>query len=131
MRRFLADPLRSLSRVAPFCENPKMSGYHFPLLIELSLPLNLSPVQLNVDYCQPNPCQNGAQCFNLASDYLCKCTEDYEGKNCSHLKDHCRTTSCKGEKSQPPGRLSTRSHFKPALKAKVRRSACCMPLFSC
>ncbi|KAK7901975.1 hypothetical protein WMY93_018744 [Mugilogobius chulae] len=26
---------------------------------------------------------------------LCSCSEDYEGKNCSHLKDHCRTTTCK------------------------------------
>lgn len=52
--------------------------------------------QLDIDYCSPNPCQNGAPCFNLATDYYCACPEDYEGKNCSHLKDHCRTTTCKG-----------------------------------
>ena len=37
--------------------------------------------QLDIDYCEPNPCQNGAQCYNRASDYFCKCPEDYEGKN--------------------------------------------------
>uniref|UniRef100_A0A8C3AIP3 Delta-like protein n=1 Tax=Cyclopterus lumpus TaxID=8103 RepID=A0A8C3AIP3_CYCLU len=50
---------------------------------------------LDIDYCSPNPCQNGAPCFNLATDYFCACSEDYEGKNCSHLKDHCRITTCK------------------------------------
>lgn len=56
----------------------------------------LSMRQLDIDYCEPNPCLNGAQCYNRASDYFCKCPEDYEGKNCSHLKDHCRTTPCEG-----------------------------------
>lgn len=56
-------------------------------------------LQLDIDYCEGNPCQNGAPCFNLATDYYCKCPEDYEGKNCSHLKDHCRTTPCEGTDS--------------------------------
>lgn len=64
--------------------------YFDPLL------LTLATGQLDIDYCEPNPCQNGAQCYNRASDYFCKCPEDYEGKNCSHLKDHCRTTPCEG-----------------------------------
>lgn len=62
---------------------------------DLLLP-TLAIWQLDIDYCEPNPCQNGAQCYNRASDYFCKCPEDYEGKNCSHLKDHCRTTPCEG-----------------------------------
>lgn len=63
--------------------------FYFPFLF-------LHCLQLDIDYCEPNPCQNGAQCFNLAMDYFCNCPEDYEGKNCSHLKDHCRTTPCEG-----------------------------------
>ena len=63
--------------------------FYFPFL-------SLHYLQLDIDYCEPNPCQNGAQCFNLAMDYFCNCPEDYEGKNCSHLKDHCRTTPCEG-----------------------------------
>uniref|UniRef100_A0A7N8XXP7 Delta-like protein n=1 Tax=Mastacembelus armatus TaxID=205130 RepID=A0A7N8XXP7_9TELE len=56
--------------------------------------LHLCP-QLDIDYCLHSPCQNGGQCFNLASDYVCECPEDYEGKNCSRLRDHCRSTPCK------------------------------------
>lgn len=66
------------------------------LPLPISLPLSVHYLQLDIDYCEPNPCQNGAQCFNLAMDYFCNCPEDYEGKNCSHLKDHCRTTPCEG-----------------------------------
>lgn len=65
-------------------------------LFYFDLFLSLATWQLDIDYCEPNPCQNGAQCYNRASDYFCKCPEDYEGKNCSHLKDHCRTTPCEG-----------------------------------
>ncbi len=53
-------------------------------------------LQLDIDYCESGPCQNGAQCFSLASDYYCKCPEDYQGKNCSQLKDHCLITPCQG-----------------------------------
>ncbi|OWK03066.1 JAG1 [Cervus elaphus hippelaphus] len=66
-------------------------NHAFALLCSLPGPWSS---QLDIDYCEPNPCQHGAQCYNRASDYFCKCPEDYEGKNCSHLKDHCRTTPC-------------------------------------
>lgn len=71
----------------------------FMMKTELSCVLCPPPPQLDIDYCEGNPCQNGAPCFNLATDYFCKCPEDYEGKNCSHLKDHCRTTPCEGTDS--------------------------------
>uniref|UniRef100_A0A8D3EDP2 Delta-like protein n=1 Tax=Scophthalmus maximus TaxID=52904 RepID=A0A8D3EDP2_SCOMX len=51
--------------------------------------------QLNGECNFSHPCQNGGQCFNLAADYVCKCPEDYEGRNCSRLRDHCRTSPCK------------------------------------
>lgn len=60
------------------------------------------PPQLTVDYCLGSPCQNGGHCFNVASDYVCHCPDDFEGKNCSRLRDHCRTAPCKG--SHPPVR---------------------------
>uniref|UniRef100_A0AAX7UHG0 Delta-like protein n=1 Tax=Astatotilapia calliptera TaxID=8154 RepID=A0AAX7UHG0_ASTCA len=46
---------------------------------------------LDIDYCLPNPCQNGAVCFNLATDYYCACPEDYEGKNC---ESQCDEATC-------------------------------------
>ncbi|MGH0146894.1 UNVERIFIED_CONTAM: hypothetical protein FKN15_008665 [Acipenser sinensis] len=44
--------------------------------------------------CNPNPCQNQASCYNVGGDYYCACSEDYEGKNCSNFKDHCKNTPC-------------------------------------
>lgn len=53
-------------------------------------------LQLDIDFCLDSPCLNGGQCFNSVDDYICECPEDYEGKNCSRLRDHCLTASCKG-----------------------------------
>nr|XP_046232806.1 protein jagged-1a-like isoform X3 [Scatophagus argus] len=57
--------------------------------------LNGATCKSDIDYCLRGPCQNGGQCFNVAADYVCKCPEDYEGKNCSRLKDHCSAAPCK------------------------------------
>lgn len=29
-------------------------------------------------------------------DFYCSCPDDYEGKTCSELKDHCKTNRCQG-----------------------------------
>ena len=31
-----------------------------------------------VDHCLPRPCQNGAECTNLITDYHCTCLEDFD-----------------------------------------------------
>ena len=31
-----------------------------------------------VDRCLPGPCQNGAECTNLITDYHCTCLEDFD-----------------------------------------------------
>jgi hypothetical protein len=33
--------------------------------------------------CLPNPCNNGATCFNVADGYFCQCTDEFGGQNCS------------------------------------------------
>jgi hypothetical protein len=38
--------------------------------------------QLDVDYCSPNPCQNGAACVDGTLDYACFCPAGTTGKNC-------------------------------------------------
>lgn len=58
--------------------------------------ITFSSLQMDIDFCEPNPCQNGAKCYDLGGDYYCACPDDYDGKNCSHLKDHCKNNSCKG-----------------------------------
>ncbi|XP_077985167.1 coagulation factor X-like [Glandiceps talaboti] len=39
--------------------------------------------------CWPNPCQNGAECFQNWEilDYICECTAGYSGKNCDEQCD--------------------------------------------
>ena len=32
--------------------------------------------------CAGNPCKNGATCVEVGKDYVCQCTEEYEGKTC-------------------------------------------------
>lgn len=104
---FLAQPAERMLRLfALFNVAESMSTIMFTALFFFCLSFYLFfsfslLSQLDIDYCSPNPCQNGALCFNLATDYYCACPEDYEGKNCSHLKDHCRTTTCKGMPPHP------------------------------
>lgn len=77
-------------------------------------------LQLDIDYCESGPCQNGAQCFSLASDYYCKCPEDYEGKNCSQLKDHCLITPCQGRLPRRFMRISTHINDKAAILLNIQ-----------
>ena len=35
-----------------------------------------------IDYCDPNYCQNGAQCHSQWDDYWCQCPNGFTGKNC-------------------------------------------------
>ena len=60
-----------------------------------SPPPSLHP-QVQTTPCSPNPCQNKAQCHSLMGDFYCACPDDYEGKTCSELKDHCQTNPCEG-----------------------------------
>lgn len=53
-------------------------------------------LQVQNDPCSPNPCHNKAQCHSLMGDFYCSCPDDYEGKTCSELKDHCKTNLCQG-----------------------------------
>uniref|UniRef100_A0A8D1NRF2 Delta-like protein n=1 Tax=Sus scrofa TaxID=9823 RepID=A0A8D1NRF2_PIG len=41
--------------------------------------------QVDIDFCEPSPCQNGAPCYNLEGDYYCACPDHVSGKNCSEL----------------------------------------------
>lgn len=61
--------------------------------------LLISSLKVQKDPCNPNPCQSKAQCNSLAGDFYCSCPDDYEGKTCSELKDHCKTHQCEGNKA--------------------------------
>ena len=42
-----------------------------------------------------NPCQHQGTCQTESSDYKCKCSEDWEGKNCEYESDSCLSEPCK------------------------------------
>ena len=42
----------------------------------------------DVNYCDPEPCENGATCTVEVDDYSCACMAGYEGKNCSQSMIH-------------------------------------------
>lgn len=44
--------------------------------------------------CDPNPCENGANCTDLHLDYNCSCVRGYAGKNCSTNIDECANNNC-------------------------------------
>lgn len=35
-----------------------------------------------IDYCDPNPCGNGAECTKLLEGYSCSCTTGFQGQVC-------------------------------------------------
>ncbi|XP_012868198.1 PREDICTED: protein jagged-2-like [Dipodomys ordii] len=51
--------------------------------------------QVNVDFCEPSPCLNGAHCYSLDGDYYCACPEDFGGKNCSWPREPCPGGACR------------------------------------
>ena len=37
---------------------------------------------LDINDCDPNPCQNGGECIDEVNDYTCECTPDWTGEDC-------------------------------------------------
>jgi hypothetical protein len=42
---------------------------------------------LDIDYCQDNPCENGGTCSNDIGKFKCSCTSDYIGYTCEYAKE--------------------------------------------
>ena len=44
-----------------------------------------------LNYCLPNPCQNGGNCTDGVKSYNCSCVKGFNGKNCENgqfIKGH-------------------------------------------
>lgn len=41
---------------------------------------------LDIDECAVHPCQNNGTCTDLINDYKCRCTDGFNGTNCSNNK---------------------------------------------
>ena len=48
----------------------------------------------DIDDCQDNQCQNGAQCVDGANDYTCACPDGYTGKYCQTEINECSSNPC-------------------------------------
>ena len=48
-----------------------------------------------VDECGSNPCQNGAICVDLVSNYTCRCRPGWMGKLCEEPVDECLSDPCR------------------------------------
>ena len=42
----------------------------------------------DIDECSVSPCKNRGECSDKVNDYSCKCSEGFEGKDCSTGKFH-------------------------------------------
>ncbi|XP_076817342.1 retinoschisin-like [Clavelina lepadiformis] len=45
--------------------------------------IGLHHYAMEVDQCDHMPCKNGGTCINDGNSYICNCTDDYEGHDCS------------------------------------------------
>ena len=50
--------------------------------------VNLDFIFVEIDACDPNPCQNGGICDYLAGNFTCTCSDGYEGLNCDTGNDY-------------------------------------------
>ena len=41
---------------------------------------------LDIDDCNPDPCQNNGTCTDLVNDYQCDCVSGFNGTNCDNSK---------------------------------------------
>lgn len=69
---------------------------HHPGFAQEEQALSDHAPQVDVDFCQPSPCQNGARCYELEGDYYCACPDHMGGKNCSVPRDPCPGGACEG-----------------------------------
>ncbi len=49
---------------------------------------------MEINYCDSNPCQNGAMCINKMDGFECVCLAEYDGFLCQHDRDSCTFSPC-------------------------------------
>ena len=48
----------------------------------LQTPYTLTVIPATIDYCTPNPCQNGGRCTNGQDSFTCRCLDGFTGITC-------------------------------------------------
>ena len=52
--------------------------------------------ELELNECEPNPCQNNARCIDLKADFACICQSGFEGRTCEEQISECKECSQAG-----------------------------------
>ncbi|XP_070543841.1 fibropellin-3-like [Ptychodera flava] len=63
----------------------------FPIDVDDCQP---NPCQNDFDDCQPSPCQNGGECQDGVDSYSCQCLQGYTGSDCEIDVDECQPNPC-------------------------------------
>ena len=58
---------------------------------------------ININECDPDPCQNGASCTDGIGEYTCECTTGYTGTNCEEDINECDPDPCQNGASCTDG----------------------------
>ncbi|KAM4689986.1 protein delta homolog 1 [Rhinophrynus dorsalis] len=51
--------------------------------------------EIDTDYCNPNPCENGGHCTNTGASFQCHCPLGFTGLSCSDPVPLCGSNPCK------------------------------------
>jgi len=57
-------------------------------------PLKCTQATIEINECDSNPCQNGAECWESRYFYNCTCVMGWEGDNCEINIDECESNPC-------------------------------------
>ena len=69
------------------------------LIVKLTKVTNPVPVSLgvdcdiNIDECESNPCENGAECIDGINEYICACKPGFDGGRCEVDINECEKYS--------------------------------------
>lgn len=59
-------------------------------------------MNVQVDFCESSPCQNGGVCNPLEAGHSCACPQGYSGRNCEFFGYDCDSDPCQNGGSCQP-----------------------------
>ena len=69
--------------------------YLMATIVPVGLAMVVNNYEINIDDCNPNPCQNGASCTYGIAAYTRACAPGFIGRNCETNIDECLSLPCK------------------------------------
>lgn len=79
---------------------------NFEVLASVTLPFSsvtrvflifVSFLQIALDLCNPNPCQQGLECHSVEGRFMCACPDGYHGRECVSLRSTCKGQHCESK----------------------------------